>query len=104
MTPVSLLSMAFLEQEKLVIIELKQWTTIQDTDKDAMVVTRFRSGLSEELHPSYQAWSYATLLFGFNATVYEENIGLQPCAYLHNHDDTGIISSSLYSDYLKKAP
>ena len=33
-------------------------------------------------HPSYQAWSYAALLKGFNATVYEEDIGLRPCAYL----------------------
>jgi len=43
--------------EKVVIIELKQWTDIQLTEKDAMVLTRFKQGPSEELHPSYQAWS-----------------------------------------------
>lgn len=91
-------------KEKVIIIELKQWTDIQLTDKDAMVVTRFKHGLSEELHPSYQAWSYSTLLYGFNATVYEEKIGLEPCAYLHNHIDHDVIQNTFYGDYLSKAP
>ena len=87
-----------------VLIELKQWSKIEITDKDAMVITRFSHGLSEELHPSYQAWSYATLLQGFNATVYEENIELKPCAYIHNYIDDGVLSNSFYSEYLEKAP
>jgi len=91
-------------KEKVVIIELKQWTDIQKTDKDGVVVTRFKSGLSEEPHPSYQAWSYSSLLYGFNATVYEEGIGLEPCAYLHNHVDEDVILSPFYGEYLKKAP
>jgi DUF2075 family protein len=91
-------------KENIVIIELKQWTEIQLTEKDAMVVTRFKQGISEELHPSYQAWSYASLLHGFNATVYEENILLQPCAYLHNHVDTNVILNKFYDNYLEKAP
>lgn len=91
-------------QDKVVIIELKQWTDIQMTEKDAMVTTRFKQGMSEELHPSYQAWSYSTLLSGFNATVYEEKIGLEPCAYLHNHVDNNVVLNSFYADYLQKAP
>ncbi len=91
-------------RERVVIIELKQWTDIQVTDKDAIVLTRFKQGPSEELHPSYQAWSYSTLLYGFNATVYEEGIGLEPCAYLHNHVDNDVITNKFYDDYLKKAP
>ncbi|MBC7764536.1 DUF2075 domain-containing protein, partial [Microbacteriaceae bacterium] len=91
-------------KEKVVVIELKQWTDIQMSDKDAMVFTRFKYGRSEELHPSYQAWSYATLLRGFNATVYEENIGVEPCAYLHNHVDDNVIHNRFYEDYTKKSP
>jgi len=91
-------------RECVVIIELKQWTNIQLTDKDAIVQTRFKQGLSEELHPSYQAWSYSALLYGFNATVYEEGIGLEPCAYLHNYVDNDVITNTFYDDYLKKAP
>lgn len=91
-------------REKVVIIELKQWTDVEPTDKDAMVVTRFKGGSTETLHPSYQAWSYSTLLYGFNATVYEEKIGLEPCAYIHNHVESGVIRSPFYDDYLQKAP
>jgi DUF2075 family protein len=90
--------------EKVIIIELKQWTEIQQTEKDAMVTTRFKNGLCEELHPSYQAWSYSTLLYGFNATVYEEKIGLEPCAYLHNCVDKSVVLNNFYIDYLHKAP
>ncbi len=90
--------------DKVIIIELKQWTDIQLTEKDAIVLTRFQQGQSEELHPSYQAWSYSSLLLGFNATVYNENIGLEPCAYLHNHVDNDVVKNLCYEDYLKKAP
>src|SRR3989338_9388498 len=90
--------------DKVIIIELKQWTDIQLTEKDAVVLTLFQQGLSEELHPSYQAWSYSSLLLGFNATVYNENIGLEPCAYLHNYISDDVLKNSFYDDYLKKAP
>ncbi|QQR65085.1 DUF2075 domain-containing protein [Candidatus Kaiserbacteria bacterium] len=91
-------------KEKIIIIELKQWTDIEKTDKDGVVLTRFKSGPSEEPHPSYQAWSYSALLYGFNATVYEEKISLEPCAYLHNHIDSDVILSPFYQEYLDKAP
>ncbi|EKD24473.1 MAG: hypothetical protein ACD_81C00007G0005 [uncultured bacterium] len=90
--------------EQVILIELKQWDKVQLTEKDAIVVTRFKSGLSEENHPSYQAWSYASLINGFNQTVYEEKIQLNPCAYLHNYIDDGIITNPFYSDYIAKAP
>ena len=92
------------DTENLVIIELKQWTDIQTTEKDATVLARFGHGMSEKVHPSYQAWSYSTLLNGFNATVYEDKIGLRPCAYLHNHVDNNVIYNPFYADYLEKAP
>ncbi|EOR93496.1 ATP/GTP binding protein [Arcticibacter svalbardensis MN12-7] len=90
--------------EHAILIELKQWDTIQMTNKDAIVRTRFKQGMSEELHPSYQAWSYSALLYGFNETVYSENIQLKPCAYLHNCRDISVITNSFYSEYLAKAP
>ncbi|GAA4444842.1 DUF2075 domain-containing protein [Pontibacter saemangeumensis] len=91
-------------EEFAILIELKQWSEIQLTGKDAMVRTRFKHGMSEELHPSYQAWSYSALLNGFNQTVYEENIQLKPCAYLHNYTDDGLITHAFYADYIAKAP
>lgn len=90
--------------EQVILVELKQWDKIQLTDKDAIVVTRFQHGLQEQSHPSYQAWSYAALIKGFNQTVYEENIEINPCAYLHNYVDDGVITNVFYKDYITKAP
>ena len=88
-----------------VIVELKQWSNSKISEKDGIVIAR-RGGTSEREgpHPSYQAWSYAMLLRGFNEAVYEGNVELKPCAYLHNYVDDHIISSPHYEPYTKLAP
>ncbi len=91
-------------REHVIIIELKQWSTAQLTDKDAMVRTRFQHGETETVHPSYQAWSYAALIESYNQTVQEDNINLVPCAYLHNYNPDDVITNSFYNYHLKKAP
>ncbi|MFA6429094.1 MAG: DUF2075 domain-containing protein [Patescibacteria group bacterium] len=83
------------------LIELKQWSEVQLSEKDGIVMTGF---FGEVSHPSYQAWSYAALLQGFNETVYEQNIQLKPCAYLHNYIEDDVIKNDFYAEYLKKAP
>lgn len=92
------------DQDTAILIELKQWTHAELTDKDAVVVTRFKHGEQETSHPSYQAWSYKRLLEDFNATVEEESIQLYPCAYLHNYEPDSVIANDFYSDYIEKAP
>ena len=92
------------DSERVVIVELKQWTSAKKTEKDGVVRTRFERGEAEVSHPSYQAWSYAALLRDFNEEVYEGAISLMPCAYLHNHDNDGILTDPFYGEYLEKAP
>ncbi|HBO1565724.1 DUF2075 domain-containing protein [Pseudomonas aeruginosa] len=87
-----------------VLVELKQWSKASATGKDAIVRTALGNGLREVVHPSYQAWSYATLLEGFNEAVYEASISVRPCAYLHNYPRDGVIDSPHYRDYMEKAP
>lgn len=91
-------------QEHAVIIELKQWSSAEKTEKDGIVKTALGGNIRETSHPSYQAWSYAALLLNFNETIYLEDIQLKPCAFLHNYTPDGIITDDFYSDYLKKAP
>ncbi|CAB3861986.1 hypothetical protein LMG26858_02270 [Achromobacter anxifer] len=91
-------------KKKAILVELKQWQTASATTKDAMVTTLLGGGLREVVHPSYQAWSYATLLEGFNEAVYAGGISILPCAYLHNYIQDGIIDSDHYAGYLAKAP
>ncbi len=90
--------------EQLVIIELKQWESARKTERDGVVCTRFAHGEKETSHPSYQAWSYASLLNSFNEAVYNADIGLRPCAYLHNYMDDGVITDSFYAHYIQLAP
>ena len=87
------------------IIELKQWQDAEKTGKDGIVKTRFKNGMAETTHPSYQAWSYAKLLEGFNEYIYKNNVQLKPCAYLHNYESTnnGLIDNC-YSHYIAEAP
>jgi uncharacterized protein len=54
--------------------------------------------------PSYQAWSYAELLRGFNEAVYEGDIRLHPCAYLHNCQDGSVLDSDFYRPWVSQAP
>lgn len=90
--------------EQLIIIELKQWQSARKTDRDAIVATRFSHGECQVSHPSYQAWSYASLLKNFNEAVYEGDIALQPCAYLHNYVDDGVLTDDFYEHYVTLAP
>jgi DUF2075 family protein len=90
--------------EQLVIIELKQWETARKTDRDGVVSTRYAHGEKETSHPSYQAWSYASLLSSFNEAVYESGVGLRPCAYLHNYTDDGALTDRFYAHYIELAP
>ena len=90
----------------LVIVELKQWSEAEKTDKDGIVVAR-RGGSGparEGPHPSYQAWSYAALLEGFNEAVHEGGVALSPCAYLHNYVSDDRIDNACYRPYIDKAP
>ncbi len=91
-------------RDTAVLIELKQWERATRTELDAVVVTRYRRGEGQTLHPSYQAWSYMRLLEDFNQTVQQERIQLVPCAYLHNYEPDDCITHAFYEEYLLKAP
>ncbi|MBS6251712.1 MAG: DNA/RNA helicase domain-containing protein [Clostridia bacterium] len=90
-----------------IIIELKQWTEANIVSgKDGIVQTFTGHALREVIHPSYQAWSYATTIEDYNETVQDEKIELYPCAYLHNYVDVTpqTLLSDEYKYYLEKAP
>ncbi len=92
------------KNDQVMLIELKQWSTSEMTDRDGLVRTYVGGGMREVSHPSYQVWSYASLINGFNETVYTENITLNPCAYLHNYTSDNVINNIFYQDYIDKAP
>lgn len=90
---------------RLIVVELKQWSSVDATDRDAIVVLRGGSRPDQiRVHPSYQAWSYAAFLEGFNEAVYDGGLQLRPCAYLHNYAADGIIDAPHYQPYIERAP
>lgn len=90
--------------EHAIIIELKQWSSAEVTEKDGVIKTLLGGSIRETSHPSYQAWSYAALLQNFNEAIYTENIQLKPCAFLHNYVPDNNIQHEFYKEYLDKAP
>lgn len=95
------------KKNSIIIIELKQWTHADAVPrKDGVVSTVTGKALREVTHPSYQAWSYASLIDSYNQEVYDRNVGLHPCAFLHNYElsDSDPINSEQYRDYINAAP
>ncbi len=95
------------DKGNVVIIELKQWEKITAVDGQDAIVETFTGGANRRVvHPSYQAWSYATLIEDYNEYVQDEEIGLYPCAYLHNYPrkDDDPLDAEQYQDILDDAP
>ncbi|MEG3038709.1 MAG: DUF2075 domain-containing protein [Erysipelotrichaceae bacterium] len=93
--------------EHAVIIELKQWDSVLKVDNtEAIVKTRLQGRLVETVHPSYQAWSYASLIHDYNEDVRKYKINLEPCAYLHNYrlKENDDLIADCYDYYIEKAP
>lgn len=95
------------KQDHVVIVELKQWSEVEKIEtKDAIVSTYLGGGIRTTPHPSYQAWSYAALIHGFNENVQKQNIKLNPCAYLHNYRKTenDPLTDNHYAEHIEQAP
>lgn len=96
------------EHDHAVIVELKQWETVEKNERlDAVVVETYLGGSKRQTtHPSYQAWSYATLIEDFNEDVRELPIKLKPCAYLHNYlvQENDPLTDDHYVEHIEKAP
>lgn len=95
------------DKPNVIIIELKQWDRLNPIlEKDGTVETYTGNALMEVVHPSYQAWSYSMLIRDYNKSVQENNIGIHPCAYLHNYRriEKDPIDNPHYQTYLEEAP
>jgi len=94
------------DKPNVVIIELKQWTKAQRTSRDGVVTTFLQGANRATVHPSYQAYAYAKTIENYNATVQDENIKINPCAYLHNYDFNyrNEIDNGLYFEIIEKSP
>lgn len=94
------------KRDNVVIVELKQWNNCTATSREN-VVKAFTGGKEREVaHPSQQAYSYAKLIENFNEDVRVNDVGIIPCAYLHNYleKNRGQICHPHYAEALADAP
>ncbi len=91
----------------VVIIELKQWDKVNTiAGQDALVETYTGNSMRKVVHPSYQAWSYASMITDYNQNVQQKNILLHPCAYMHNYRKSNPekLEMDQYKEYVDDAP
>lgn len=91
-------------QKTAIIVELKQWSDVEVTTKDAIVRTVLGGSKRAVPHPSYQAWCYSALIEDYNEAVQKEAIRLQPCCYLHNCENSAAIRHRHYQAHTARAP
>lgn len=91
----------------VVIIELKQWERLNKVEGLDALVETFTGGANRRVvHPSYQAWSYASMIRDYNEFAQNAGVRLWPCAYLHNYlrESNDPLDDPMYQDYLSEAP
>lgn len=90
--------------ESLVIVELKQWTDVKHSVLKDHVRT-FVGGAERDVpHPSYQAHSYASHLRQFNEYVYDNDVNVASCAYLHNCTHSDVINDQRFDEQMSHTP
>lgn len=74
-------------------------------DSDSLVETYTGNAVRKVVHPSYQAWSYASLINDYNQSVQDKSIALSPCVFMHNYllKDHDPVISDQYKLYLSEA-
>jgi len=94
--------------ERAVIVELKQWTTVEATDTDDCVVTYLGGKLRELPHPSLQVANYRQYLGDMNSAFHRRPAGIEldACSWLHNldNDSRAFLTSERFADVLAAAP
>lgn len=95
-------------RNSVVVLELKQWSKAEHpSDKIGYIVTNSSKETEQvRIHPSFQSWSYSYLLERYNSAFALNNIGVYPCAYLHNYiaNKQDVIYYGNYERDIKKAP
>lgn len=94
-------------QDHVVIVELKQWAKVEKIDDncDHSVMSDLKSH-EPVAHPSYQAYSYKTLILDYCDDTMVNNETLKPCAYLHNLSEKyrPVIEDKLFDEWTTEAP
>ncbi len=95
------------DTDHVIIVELKQWARVQkinDTFKHS-VLSDLRSH-EPVAHPSYQAYTYKSLIRNYGGLEDINPDSLNPCAYLHNMSEEfrPVLEDEIYDEWTREAP
>ncbi len=93
--------------QNLVVIELKQWSNVLRSKlKEHVFVNVGGVTFDDHWHPSYQALNYANIMKDFNTYVYDNNVHLEACSYLHNMDNaySSLMKNTTEFPLIREAP
>lgn len=87
-------------KNNVIVVELKQWDKVEKIDNEMLHSVKAFTGGGNRMvsHPSYQAYSYAVFIKNSSEQVQDEDIGIIPCAYLHNYEEKylGELNDDIY--------
>ena len=96
------------DRSNVVVVELKQWDKAEKVDDIMQHSVRAFTGGAYRIvnHPSYQAYAYAAFIKNSSEQVQDEEIGIWPCAYLHNCAPTNRepLDDEIYKLWYDEAP
>jgi len=92
--------------DSLVIVELKQWSNVKDSNKPNFIYAFGGGGAKDYLHPSYQSYRYGSILQGFNQFVQDNKVLVETCSFLHNLDNIydNFINNTNKYPFVEKSP
>ena len=95
-------------KNNVIVVELKQWDKVEKIDNEMLLSVKAFTGGGNRMvsHPSYQAYSYAVFIKNSSEQVQDEDIGIIPCAYLHNYEEKylGELNDDIYKMWYEEAP
>lgn len=94
-------------EDHVVIVELKQWAKVEKVDDISKhSIKSDLRGNEPVSHPSYQAFSYKSLILNYCDIPGIVQNSLNPCAYLHNMTETyrNVLEDDIYSEWIEEAP
>lgn len=93
--------------KNIVVVELKQWSKVEDCEIDGNIITFIGGAKRMEPHPSIQVGGYHNYLLDF-VQVFEDNkdIVLSSCVYCHNYskNDNAILLADKFKNVTNKYP
>ena len=90
--------------ESLLVIELKQWSNIDESKLDDCVKTWLGGHKSDQEHPSSQARGYMKRLQNMNTYIQQRNVNVAACSYLHNCETDAVLRDKKFSELCNNHP